>query len=61
MQIEKKCLMCRKVHVIEVNQKGYHDWKHGLGIQYALPELSNNERELLMSDICGDCFDKLFE
>jgi hypothetical protein len=30
-------------------------------IQNALPNISDNDRELLLSGICGECFDKIFE
>ena len=61
MEVTRKCLVCRKVKVIEVSAKGYSNWKHGMPIQQALPEVNADDRELLMTEICGACYDKLFE
>lgn len=60
MQIEVTCIRCKKVYQIILSDKGYKRWQGGEFIQDALPELSADERELLMSSICGPCFDQLF-
>jgi len=36
-------------------------YKAGELIQNALPELSEDYRELLITNTCGECFDKMFE
>ena len=36
-------------------------WEDGELIQDAMPYLSAGERELLISGVCGKCFDKMFE
>lgn len=60
-QIEVKCAMCGTVHTILVPVAGYRLWASGqMKIQDALPSLSADERELLMSGICGRCFDRVF-
>ena len=40
---------------------GFNSWLHGELIQKALPELTKDERELLVSGTCAQCFDKMFE
>ena len=58
--INATCHMCHVTHQIVVPEDGYNAWAHGVAIQVALPSLSADDRELLISDTCGPCFDKLF-
>ena len=62
LKVEIKCLKCKQTHIIEVPKKGYMRWLDtGARIQDVMPELPANDRELLISNICGPCFDKIFE
>ena len=54
------CAYCLEVHTFECDTKGVVAWQAGELIQNALPELSADERELLISGTCGPCFDKMF-
>ena len=54
------CRLCDTVHDLTVNVEGFVNWQAGELIQEALPELSCDERELLISGTCVTCFDKLF-
>ncbi len=36
-------------------------WKAGELIQRVMPELTPDQRELLISQTCGDCFDDMFK
>lgn len=59
--IKVTCFKCKKEYTINVNEDDYLNWKEGgMLVQDAFPYLSANERELLMSRICGTCFDKMF-
>ena len=59
--VEVTCVNCKTKHVIIVPTAGYRRWATGQAkIQDALPMLSEDERELLMSNICPRCWDKLF-
>ncbi len=59
--VEVKCIICKTKHTILVPTAGYTKWAKGQAkIQDAMPGLSADERELLMSGICGRCFDKAF-
>lgn len=60
MQLEVKCIECKKVYKVTVPDEGFYRWVGGEKIQHALPSLSADDRELLMSHMCGKCFDKLF-
>lgn len=55
-----ECGDCGKVFPITMTQEGYEAWIMGELIQRALPEVSIEDRELLISRTCGKCFDKLF-
>ena len=46
---------------MEVPIEGLVKWKQGVLIQDALPALSRSEREMLVSQTCGTCFDDMFE
>lgn len=60
MVIHIHCRMCNKTFPIEVDIAGFNRWRAGELIQRALPNLTVDERELLISNTCGECFDKLF-
>ena len=61
LPVDIQCHMCRGWYNVLVNTDDLLDWTSGsLPIQDALGYLSSNERELLISQTCGDCFDKLF-
>lgn len=61
LKIEATCDMCKKTHTIEVPKAGYMQWLNGgARIQDAMPQLSDDDRELLISGTCGPCFDSLF-
>jgi hypothetical protein len=60
LPIDIQCYQCRRWYNILVNRDDLQDYFEGEYIQSALSYLSPNERELLLSQICGDCFDKMF-
>lgn len=55
-----QCRMCHEVHFIDVPIDGFVAWQSGELIQDALPELSADQRELLISGTCGMCWDDMF-
>ena len=60
VDLEVRCTQCGEEFKIEAPRAGFNSWLHGELIQKALPELAKEERELLVSGTCSDCFDKLF-
>ena len=54
------CRHCETSHTLLVNITDVAEWKLGKYIQDAMPYLSVDERELLISGTCGTCFDKMF-
>lgn len=59
IEIESKCVICQDVIKLTVKAKDYSDWQGGKHIQHAFPYINAGERELLISGICGPCFDKI--
>ena len=59
MQLEVKCIKCKKVYTVDVPKEGFFNWQSGMLIQDAMPDVSADDRELLMSHLCSSCFDDL--
>ena len=57
---EVVCVRCGETVFIKAYVSDLIDWKEGKLIQDALPYLDSDEREILISKTCGDCFDELF-
>lgn len=59
--VEVKCVSCGTPHIVIVPAARYRLWATGQArIQDALPDLTDDERELLKTNICPVCWDKLF-
>lgn len=56
-----KCKMCGVSHKISVFKKDFEEWNMGTDkiVQDVFPYLTINQRELLISGVCGRCFDKM--
>ena len=60
------CNSCQTQTEMMVNINDYAAWERdrqkpgGLLIQDAMPYLTANEREVLISGTCGECFDEMF-
>ena len=54
------CIKCAEPQHITVGQADLDAWQSGTLIQDAMPYLSADERELLISQTCGDCWEKMF-
>ena len=56
------CHVCDAEYAIFLKYSDYFAWKNREGfIQDLMHYLSDAERELLISNTCGYCFDKMFE
>lgn len=61
-QIYTHCTCCQKQFVIKAPQEGYNAWtKHEKKIQHAMPTVSADDRELLISGLCVDCFEEVMQ
>ena len=54
------CRLCNEVADLTVNIEGFVAWQGGKLIQEALPELSADQRELLISGTCDKCWNEMF-
>lgn len=55
-----QCRQCRESIDIPFTEEQLKRWKAGELIQRVMPELSPDQREVLISGICGTCFDRIF-
>ena len=58
--IRTQCPECKEIHDVKVSTNGYLNYKTGMLIQRALPELIPEEREMLITGFCQSCWDKIF-
>ena len=54
------CVFCGEMHEIWVSADDYWDWEPDMHVQDVFPYLSPEEREMLISGICPDCWEKMF-
>lgn len=54
------CNMCGKTKKLKVNKDDYLRWNSGELIQNCFPYLSADQREILISGFCGECFENIF-
>ena len=54
------CRKCNDQVEMKVNIDDVTAWENGKLIQDAMPYLTPDEREVLISGTCGPCFDKMF-
>ena len=60
MKIQRVCPICHQLQTIEVENNQYNRWMAGENIQIAFPNLTPNQREILISGICPKCWDNIF-
>ena len=62
MDLTIRCVECLGGQTISVKANDLERFKSGKGnIQDIFPYLIPSEREMLLSRICGGCWDKMFE
>ena len=54
------CIQCAESQHITVGTADLGNWQNGELIQNAMPYLSADEREIMISGVCGTCFDNMF-
>ena len=59
--VDVTCMMCKQTKTLALPAYGYAAYKSGVLIQRAMPTVPACDRELLISQTCGPCFDKLFD
>jgi hypothetical protein len=61
ISVTRRCPFCGKANTVECNENDYLDWQDGELIQNAMPYLSAQEREYLITGICEDCWAGMFD
>jgi hypothetical protein len=52
---------CKREFEVLVTEQQLSKWRGGMLIQKAMPNLSPDQRELLISGTCGECWEKMFK
>ena len=61
-EIGTKCPRCGSTETVTVSEKNYQAWKTGgMLIQVAFPNLTNSQRERLITGFCDECWDAIFK
>jgi hypothetical protein len=60
-KVDIECVDCKENKTVTVPTDGYRLWNEGEYIQDALRYTSPDDRELLLSHMCKDCYKKLGE
>ena len=61
IRIETRCPFCGQTHEVEVYENDYRGWELlGMPAQRAFPYLSADDREMLISGICPECWARTF-
>ena len=61
IQLVGKCPYCDTSWTLKVSKDAFNKFKYeGVHVQDAFPDMSPDERELLVSGICNTCWDKIF-
>lgn len=55
------CKFCNKEVLITVDEEDIKKYENGALIQQAFPYLTSDEREIMLSGMCGDCWEKYME
>jgi len=58
--ITDNCRICKEKLSVSVPYSGYIRWKCGEYIQDAMPLVSLDDREFLISQTCSKCFDSIW-
>lgn len=56
LTVGNRCPLCGKVHNVTVDKAGFERWILGVSVKSAFPYLSADEREILLSGICPECW-----
>lgn len=60
VELKGFCVSCGRSHSVYADRKSVMLWQSGELIQNAMPEVSAEDREFLISRICPKCWDDMF-
>ena len=58
--ISVECMGCESGHTVPITAEEEKRWLDGELLQRVIPAATPDERELLISGLCGQCFDATF-
>lgn len=58
--ISPPCLVCGKTTRVMLDYVQFQAWRRGTLIQNAFPEMSKEEREVLITGTHGECWKRMF-
>lgn len=61
MTMKIRCVHCGSVKELEVDPVAHKKWMTGTLIQDAFPQMSADDRELLISKTCKECWDRIWK
>lgn len=61
MLIEIECISCKTVHTVEVTEEEWIRRQGGMAVQDAFPNMSPAVREMFISGLCPECWNKCFK
>ena len=62
IELVATCRMCQTQYTLYVDAKDWEDYTDRDKLaQDAFPYLDAGQRELIISGICGECFDRIFK
>lgn len=61
MALIVRCAGCHKTFELAATPDQIRRWRAGEHIQNVMPNLTPGERELLISQTCNSCWDKMWE
>lgn len=56
-----ECIECHEKHHVPITEAQVAAWRGGLHIQHAMPNITPGQREMLLSGVCSECYDRAFE
>lgn len=61
-KLTEKCCRCGELKEIIVPKKGFDNYMYNrhINIQDALPDVSPEDREMIISQICPKCWNEMF-
>ena len=59
-EIRRHCPICGKLSTVKVEDEDYKKWQNGGLVQNCFPYLTSDEREVIVSGICSECWDIMF-
>lgn len=58
--VDYTCDDCEKVYSLHLPLESLKEFEEGAMMQVAFSHLTPDERELMISGVCGECFDFMF-